>query len=102
MARSADAVRPRRSDPGRPRRSHARRPRARAHRRGTVMDRPTPALRREPGPDAGAVGDDLELVARIRDEIRERGRITFARFMERALYEPGHGYYRRSDPGPGR
>ncbi|MSU42249.1 MAG: hypothetical protein EXS22_06785 [Pedosphaera sp.] len=29
----------------------------------------------------------------IRDEIVARGPISFARFMERALYEPGCGYY---------
>ena len=28
--------------------------------------------------------------------------MTFARFMELALYEPGHGYYRRPAAGPGR
>ncbi len=33
------------------------------------------------------------LVARIRAEIQEGGPITFARFMERALTEPGLGYY---------
>jgi SAM-dependent MidA family methyltransferase len=45
--------------------------------------------------------DDEILVARIRDEIAQRGPIPFARFMERALYEPGHGYYRRGAAGPG-
>ncbi len=33
------------------------------------------------------------LVARIRDEIRREGSITFARFMDLALYHPEHGYY---------
>ena len=33
------------------------------------------------------------LAARIVAEIRERGPISFARFMERALTEPGIGYY---------
>jgi SAM-dependent MidA family methyltransferase len=50
-------------------------------------------------------GDDPEpeLVARIRAEIDEAGgSIPFARFMELALYEPEHGYYRRERPGPGR
>ena len=39
--------------------------------------------------------DDGEplLVEAIRAEITTRGPITFARFMERALYEPGLGYY---------
>lgn len=61
----------------------------------------TPSLRREPRPDPEEVGEDAELVDRLRAEIRRDGPITFARFMERALYEPGHGYYRRPDPGPG-
>ena len=33
------------------------------------------------------------LTDRIREEIRAQGMISFARFMERALYEPGLGYY---------
>ena len=61
-----------------------------------------PGLRRDRIPDTEAVGEDEDLVGRLRDEIRATGPITFARFMERALYEPGHGYYRRTDPGPGR
>lgn len=36
------------------------------------------------------------LVEAILAEIDERGPITFARFMERALYEPGLGYYATS------
>src|SRR5512141_2433378 len=36
------------------------------------------------------------LVELIRAEIEESGPITFARFMERALYEPGLGYYATS------
>ena len=53
-------------------------------------------------PDPEPVGEDEELVARIRGEIETDGPITFARFMERALYEPDHGYYRRTAAGPGR
>jgi len=53
-------------------------------------------------PDPEAVGEDEALVATIREEIARHGPMTFARFMERALYEPGHGYYRRPEPGPGR
>ena len=56
----------------------------------------------EPRPDPEEVGEDAALVAAIRDEIQRDGPITFARFMERALYDPGHGYYRRPDPAPGR
>jgi SAM-dependent MidA family methyltransferase len=61
-----------------------------------------PGYRREALPDPEAVGEDEALVAAIRVEIEADGPITFARFMERALYEPGHGYYRRADAGPGR
>jgi len=40
---------------------------------------------------------------RIAEEIRARGSISFERFMERALYEPGLGYYTAGDAqaGPG-
>lgn len=61
-----------------------------------------PGYRVEPLPDPEAVGEDEALADAIRDEIRRDGPITFARFMARALYEPGHGYYRRAEPGPGR
>ncbi len=61
-----------------------------------------PGLRRVPHPDLDAVGESAELVARIRDEIVASGPITFARFMERALYEPGLGYYRSEAARPGR
>jgi SAM-dependent MidA family methyltransferase len=60
-----------------------------------------PALRREPARDS-AVGDEPELVDRLRTEIHAAGPITFARFMDRALYEPGLGYYRSAAPRPGR
>ncbi len=61
-----------------------------------------PGYRREAFPDPEAVGEDKVLVEAIRAEIAASGPITFARFMERALYEPGHGYYRRPDAAPGR
>jgi SAM-dependent MidA family methyltransferase len=60
-----------------------------------------PALRREPARDID-VGDEPELVQLLRTEIEATGPITFARFMERALYEPGLGYYRSATPRPGR
>ncbi|MHB8893349.1 MAG: SAM-dependent methyltransferase [Candidatus Limnocylindrales bacterium] len=69
------------------------------------IDRPAlaqPGYRREALPDPEAVGEDEVLVAAIRAEIEAGGPITFARFMELALYEPGHGYYRRPEAGPGR
>ncbi len=40
-----------------------------------------------------------EVAARIRAAIRERGPITFAEFMEHALYGPG-GFYERPPIGP--
>ena len=43
-----------------------------------------------------------ELVAAMRAEIEQAGRITFARFMQRALYEPGLGYYASSATRPTR
>jgi SAM-dependent MidA family methyltransferase len=61
-----------------------------------------PGYHVEPLPDPEAVGEDEALVELLRDEIRRDGPITFAQFMTRALYEPGHGYYRRAEPGPGR
>jgi SAM-dependent MidA family methyltransferase len=62
----------------------------------------TPGLRREPSPDLDSVGEDEDLVARIRAEIAEMGPMTFARFMELALYDSAGGYYRASDARPGR
>jgi SAM-dependent MidA family methyltransferase len=62
----------------------------------------TPGLRREPPPDLDAVGQDDELVGRIHAEIASSGPITFARFMERALYDPIGGYYRSGTARPGR
>jgi SAM-dependent MidA family methyltransferase len=59
-------------------------------------------LRRLPRVDIATVGSEPALVERIRDEIAAAGPITFARFMEWALYEPGLGYYRRPVAGPGR
>ncbi len=62
----------------------------------------TPELRREPGPDLDAVGQDEALLGRIRAEIERTGPITFARFMELALYDPAGGYYRAAAARPGR
>jgi hypothetical protein len=36
-----------------------------------------------------------ELIAKMRNEIEKSGAISFARFMELALYFPGEGYYER-------
>ena len=65
------------------------------------MTDPVLGLRREPPPDPDVAGEDEQLVESIRAEIGTRGPMTFARFMELALYEPGHGYYRRPVAGPG-
>jgi SAM-dependent MidA family methyltransferase len=62
----------------------------------------TPGLRREPVPDLDAVGQDDELVGRIHAEIARNGPMTFARFMELALYDPTGGYYRSETARPGR
>jgi SAM-dependent MidA family methyltransferase len=43
------------------------------------------------------------LVGRMREEIRRGGPLSFARFMELALYDPAEGYYSRGEErlGPG-
>lgn len=47
-----------------------------------------------PAPDADALAASGALVERIRAELRAHGNwVSFARYMERALYEPGLGYY---------
>lgn len=52
-------------------------------------------------PRAGNEGSPL--VGRIRREIERDGPLSFARFMELALYDPSHGYYARGAArlGPG-
>jgi SAM-dependent MidA family methyltransferase len=62
----------------------------------------TPGLRRDPGPELDAVGQDDELVGRIHQEIGREGPMTFARFMDLALYDPHGGYYRAAAARPGR
>lgn len=62
----------------------------------------TPGIRREPAPDLESVGEDERLVERIAAEIDREGPMTFARFMELALYDPDGGYYRALAPRPGR
>ena len=47
-----------------------------------------------PIPDSAALKYSAALCAQIRAEIvRQRGWISFARYMELALYTPGLGYY---------
>ena len=62
----------------------------------------TPGVRRDPAPDLDAVGQDERLVARIHEEIAQVGPLTFARFMDLALYDPDGGYYRGAAARPGR
>lgn len=62
----------------------------------------TPGLRRVPPPDLDAVGEATGLAGRIRTEIVRDGPITFARFMDLALYDPDDGYYRAGESRPGR
>jgi len=55
---------------------------------------PTPAREDLPMPSPDAAAHSAALVARIRDDIAAGGGwISFARFMELALYAPGLGYY---------
>lgn len=62
----------------------------------------TPGIRRDPVPDLDAVGQDEDLAALIHDAIARDGPITFARFMDLALYDPDGGYYRARAARPGR
>ena len=56
------------------------------------MSSPDPAFLPEPSPAAAATS--ARLLALIRDDIdRQGGWMSFARFMELALYAPGLGYY---------
>lgn len=63
---------------------------------------PSLELRSDPRPSLDDVGEDESLLERIRDEIRRNGPMPFVRFMELALYDPEGGYYRGSEPRPGR
>ncbi|MCU0754185.1 MAG: SAM-dependent methyltransferase [Xanthomonadales bacterium] len=46
-----------------------------------------------PPPSPESLAASALLVARLRAEIESQGSISFARYMARALYEPGLGYY---------
>jgi SAM-dependent MidA family methyltransferase len=58
-------------------------------------------LRRVPVPEQDVASDPV-LEAAMRDEIARSGPMTFARFMEIALYDPARGYYRGAVARPGR
>lgn len=45
---------------------------------------------------------ETRLARRVRAEIRRDGPLSFARFMERALYDPEHGYYEAGSRPVGR
>src|SRR6185312_4602415 len=92
-------------DPGPARRPHPGRTGRPARDRRNAAARAvevTPGIRRDPVPDLDAVGQDDDLVARIHEEIARNGPITFARFMDLALYDPDGGYYRAAAARPGR
>src|SRR6478609_11922446 len=55
----------------------------------------------EPNPELLAESSPL-IVTRLRDEIAACGAITFARFMDVALYDSEDGYYRAAERRPGR
>jgi SAM-dependent MidA family methyltransferase len=48
------------------------------------------------------LGEERSLVEQVRAAIAAEGPLTFARFMEIALYDPDAGYYRSAQPRPGR
>jgi SAM-dependent MidA family methyltransferase len=62
----------------------------------------SPGLRRIPPPDLDSIESDPVLADLIVAEIAGDGPMTFARFMELALYEPDHGYYRAPTARAGR
>jgi len=58
--------------------------------------------RRDADPSQPNQAGRPELVAALQAEIESTGPLTFARFMDRALYEPGLGYYAASTERPTR
>lgn len=58
-------------------------------------------LRRAAPPGPLPTESEPELLDQIRAEIAASGPLTFARFMEIALYDPDHGYYRAATARPG-
>ena len=47
----------------------------------------------------GTKRDETALLGRLRRRIREKGPVTFAEFMEAALYDPADGFYARAPIG---
>ena len=69
------------------------------------MSEPGPfeaGLVRTPAPGPLPTESEPALIEQIRAEIDASGPLTFARFMEIALYDPDHGYYRSPAERPGR
>lgn len=66
------------------------------------MDSYELGLRPMPVPAPLPTESEPRLVERIRAEIAADGPMTFARFMELALYDPADGYYRVGAERPGR
>lgn len=58
------------------------------------MSTPPPVNKGRPSAD-GVPATPTELARTIASEIREAGPMTFRDFMDRALYDPGRGYYAR-------
>ena len=65
-------------------------------------DRFEAGLRRTAAPGPLPIESEPDLLEQIRSEIAASGPLTFARFMEIALYDPEHGYYRSATERPGR
>ncbi|HEX9044294.1 MAG TPA: SAM-dependent methyltransferase, partial [Candidatus Limnocylindrales bacterium] len=65
-----------------------------------LMD-PVAGFRRLPPPGPLPESDPV-LVARLRDEILRDGPVTYAHFMDVALYDPQRGYYAGESARPGR
>ena len=61
-----------------------------------------PADQSDPAANDERDESDPALIAAIRDAIAPTGRLTFAQFMDLALYHPTHGYYRVRAERPGR
>ena len=70
--------------------------------RPSLTVEPRAELRRDAPVDLSDVGEDAALVDRIRTEIRATGPMSFARFMDLALYDPDGGYYRSATARAGR
>lgn len=58
-----------------------------------VVDEKRLTDRRLPLPDANALAHSLQVAQAIADTIKSKGPISFADYMDMALYAPGLGYY---------